>query len=41
MPTYALVGSGEGVVATGGKTVPVTLEEGRQNAPMRLFTADG
>ena len=41
VPTYDLVGSGEGVVATGGKTVPVTWKKDAQDAPMRLFTADG
>ena len=41
MPTYELVGSGEGVVATGGKTVPVTWKKDAQDAPMRLFAADG
>jgi len=41
VPTYELVGSGEGVVATGGKTVPVTWKKDSQDAPMRLFAADG
>ncbi len=41
VPTYTLVGSGDGVVATGGKTVPVRWQKDSQDAPMRLFTADG
>lgn len=41
VPTYNLVGSGDGVVATGGKTVPVRWQKDSQDAPMRLFTADG
>jgi len=41
VPTYTLVGSGEGVVATGGKTVPVTWKKDSRDAPMQLFTADG
>ena len=30
VPTYELVGSGKGFVATGGKSIAVTLEEGRR-----------
>ncbi|WP_421743482.1 DUF3048 domain-containing protein [Cellulomonas sp.] len=41
VPTYSLVGSGDGVVATGGKTVAVRWQKDSQDAPMRLFTADG
>jgi hypothetical protein len=41
VPTYELVGSGEGVIATGGKTLPVRWQKDAQDAPMRLFTADG
>lgn len=41
VPTYTLVGSGDGVVATGGKTVPVRWQKDSQDAPLRLFTADG
>ncbi|WP_051639748.1 DUF3048 domain-containing protein [Cellulomonas sp. URHE0023] len=41
VPTYELVGSGEGLVATGGKTLPVTWKKDSQDAPMRLFAADG
>ncbi|MET0787806.1 MAG: DUF3048 domain-containing protein [Cellulomonas sp.] len=41
VPTYELVGSGEGIVATGGKTLAVTWRKDAQEAPMRLFTADG
>ncbi|WP_034610240.1 DUF3048 domain-containing protein [Cellulomonas sp. URHD0024] len=41
VPTYSLVGSGEGVVATGGKVVPVTWKKDSQDASMRLFAADG
>jgi hypothetical protein len=41
VPTYTLVGAGEGVLATGGKTVPVTWKKDSRDAPMQLFTADG
>ena len=41
VPTYTLVGSGDGVVATGGKTIPVRWQKDAEDAPMRLFTADG
>jgi hypothetical protein len=41
VPTYNLVGTGEGVLATGGKTVPVTWKKDSRDAPMQLFTADG
>ena len=41
VPTYTLVGSGEGVVATGGKTVAVRWQKDSDMAPLRLFTADG
>jgi hypothetical protein len=41
VPTYTLVGSGEGTLASGGKTVPVTWQKDSQEAPMRLYLADG
>ncbi|WP_315098919.1 DUF3048 domain-containing protein [uncultured Cellulomonas sp.] len=41
VPTYSLIGSGDGVAATGGKTVPVRWQKESQDAPMRLFTLDG
>jgi len=41
VPTYTLVGSGQGVVATGGKVLPVTWKKDAENAPLRLFGADG
>lgn len=41
VPTYDLVGSGDGVLATGGKTVPVRWEKTAADAPMLLYTADG
>ncbi|MBO3101768.1 DUF3048 domain-containing protein [Cellulomonas fengjieae] len=41
VPTYSLVGSGDGVVASGGKTIPVRWQKDSQDAPMRLFTATG
>ncbi|WP_146844338.1 DUF3048 domain-containing protein [Cellulomonas terrae] len=41
VPTYTLVGSGDGVVATGGRTVPVRWQKDSDAAPLRLFTADG
>lgn len=41
VPTYTLVGSGEGTLASGGKTVPVRWQKDAEDAPMRLTTADG
>lgn len=41
VPTYTLVGSGDGVLASGGKTIPVRWEKTAEDQPMRLFTADG
>ncbi|MGN8247291.1 DUF3048 domain-containing protein [Cellulomonas soli] len=41
VPTYSLVGSGEGVLASGGKTVPVRWEKTAEDAPMVLHTLDG
>jgi hypothetical protein len=41
VPTYTLVGSGEGTLASGGKTVPVRWQKDSRDAPMQLFTADG
>ena len=41
VPTYTLVGSGDGVIATGGKTLPVRWQKDSDAAPMRLFTVDG
>ncbi|KQY47163.1 DUF3048 domain-containing protein [Cellulomonas sp. Root137] len=41
VPTYELIGSGEGVAATGGRTIPVRWQKESQDAPMRLFTMDG
>ncbi len=41
VPTYDLVGEGEALVATGGKTIAVTWRKADQNAPMQLLTADG
>jgi hypothetical protein len=41
VPTYVLEGTGEGVLATGGMTVPVTWKKDSRDAPMQLFTADG
>ncbi|WP_456821105.1 DUF3048 C-terminal domain-containing protein [Cellulomonas sp. URHB0016] len=41
VPTYNLVGAGDGVVATGGKTIAVRWQKDSQDAPMRLFLADG
>ncbi|NHT16741.1 DUF3048 domain-containing protein [Cellulomonas sp. IC4_254] len=41
VPTYTLVGSGEGTLATGGKTVAVRWQKDSRDAPMQLFTADG
>jgi len=41
VPTYSLVGSGEGTVATGGMTVPVTWSKAAEDQPMVLTLADG
>jgi hypothetical protein len=41
VPTYDLVGEGEALVATGGKTLAVTWHKADQNSPMQLLTADG
>jgi hypothetical protein len=41
VPTYTLVGSGEGTLASGGKTVPVRWQKDSRDAPMQLVTADG
>lgn len=41
VPTYELVGSGDGVIATGGKTVGVRWQKDAQDAPLRLFLPDG
>lgn len=41
VPTYALVGKGNGTIATGGKTIPVTWEKKAEDAPLQLFLADG
>ena len=41
VPTYALVGEGEAVVATGGHTVAATWRKTAPDAPLQLFAADG
>jgi len=41
VPTYSLIGAGDGVVATGGKTVAIRWQKDSQDAPMRLFLPDG
>ena len=41
VPTYELVGSGDAVVATGGKTVAARWQKDAQDQPMRLFLPDG
>ncbi len=41
VPTYTLVGSGDGVLATGGQSVPVRWQKDAQDAPLQLFAADG
>jgi len=41
VPTYDLVGSGKGLVATGGKTVAVTWKKKAKDEPLRLFLSDG
>ncbi|WP_136519117.1 MULTISPECIES: DUF3048 domain-containing protein [Cellulomonas] len=41
VPTYELVGEGDGVVATGGRTVAVRWRKEAEDQPLRLFLADG
>ncbi|MBF0686520.1 MAG: DUF3048 domain-containing protein [Cellulomonas sp.] len=41
VPTYELVGSGDAVVATGGKTVAARWQKDAQDQPMRLLLPDG
>lgn len=41
VPTYELVGSGDAVVATGGRTLAVRWQKDAQDAPLRLLTAEG
>ncbi|QGQ18598.1 DUF3048 domain-containing protein [Cellulomonas sp. JZ18] len=41
VPTYDLVGEGDGVLATGGRTVPVRWRKDAEDQPLRLFLADG
>ena len=41
VPTYSLVGAGDAVVATGGRTLAVRWQKDAQDAPMRLVAADG
>lgn len=41
VPTYDLVGSGEVVVATGGRTIEGTWRKESTAAPLRLFLPDG
>lgn len=41
VPTYELVGEGEALVATGGRVVEGIWKKSDEDAPLRLFTADG
>ncbi|MCR6687906.1 DUF3048 domain-containing protein [Cellulomonas sp.] len=41
VPTYDLVGSGTGTIATGGRTVEVTWKKAAQDKPLRLFLPGG
>lgn len=41
VPTYTLVGSGDGVVATGGQVLDVHWRKDSADAPLQLFTANG
>ncbi|MDQ0426149.1 DUF3048 domain-containing protein [Cellulomonas iranensis] len=41
VPTYELVGSGDAVLATGGKTLPVRWQKDAQDQPLRLLLPDG
>ncbi len=41
VPTYELVGEGEAVVATAGKTIPAIWRKTADDAPLQLFDAAG
>jgi hypothetical protein len=41
VPTYELVGEGDAVVATGGKTLPCRWRKNAEDAPLQLFDAAG
>jgi len=41
VPVYKLVGSGKGVIATGGKSIAVTWKKAATDKPLRLFLPDG
>lgn len=41
VPTYNLVGEGDALVATNGRTIPGRWSKTAQDAPLQLFTADG
>lgn len=41
VPTYELVGAGDAVVATGGRTLPVRWQRESQDQPLRLYLPDG
>lgn len=41
VPTYALVGEGDAVIATGGMTLAVRWSKADQDAPLQLFLPDG
>lgn len=41
VPTYELVGSGDAVVATGGRTLAARWQKDAQDQPMRLLLPDG
>lgn len=41
VPTYSLVGSGDAVVASGGKTLAARWQKDAQDTPLKLVAADG
>ena len=41
VPTYTLVGSGDAVVASGGKTLAARWQKDAQDTPLKLVAADG
>ena len=41
VPTYSLVGSGDAVVASGGKTLAARWQKDAQDTPLKLAAADG
>lgn len=41
VPTYDLIGEGQALVASGGRTLPAVWRKDEQDTPLRLFAEDG